>query len=185
MGRITVVGLHHKLQWRDTGSGDLESLLSKLLEREPTVELIAEEANKLPTTVAQRLACRLNKPWKNVDMDEMERQRDGIYEELQSRGSEPLMDDDDGYTQCYLTNADEIREQFWLSKIISYRVDQVLFLCGLLHLGTVAAKFRSRHWTVEEIDVCGCEWYRSKFGTLTIVEKDGRRWCECRPNSKS
>jgi hypothetical protein len=63
MRKITIIALHHKLQWRDTDAGDLESLLTKVLEGDPSIELIAEEANKLPTTVGQRIAFRFNTPW--------------------------------------------------------------------------------------------------------------------------
>ena len=185
MRKITIIALHHKLQWRDTDAGDLESLLTRLLEGDLSIELIAEEANKLPTTVGQRVAFRFNKPWANVDMDEMERQRQGIYDELRSRGGAPLDDDSDGCKEYYLEKADGIREEFWLSKINGYRLERVVFLCGLLHLSTVAAKFRDRGWMVEEINACGCQWYVERFGTLTIVEENSCRWCECRPNSKT
>lgn len=84
-----------------------------------------------------------------------------------------------------MPEADRIREEFWLSKINGYRLDRVVFLCGLLHLSTAAAKFRDRGWIVEEINACGCQWYVERFGTLTIVEENGYRWCECRPNSKT
>jgi len=46
MRRITIIAVHHKLQWRDTDAGHLESILAKILEGDPTIELIAEEANK-------------------------------------------------------------------------------------------------------------------------------------------
>jgi hypothetical protein len=177
--------VHHKLQWRDTDAGHLESILAKILEGDPTIELIAEEANKLPTTVGQRIAFRFNKPWANVDMDEMERQRRGIYDDLQSRGGGPLDDDSDGCKEYYLPEADRIREEFWLSKINGYRLDRVVFLCGLLHLSTAAARFRDRGWMVEEINACSSQWHVERFGTLTIVEENGYRWCECRPNSKT
>jgi hypothetical protein len=185
MRKITIIAVHHKLQWRDTDAGNLESILAKMLEGDPTIELIAEEANKLPTTVGQRIAFRFNKPWANVDMDEMERQRKGIYDDLQSRGGGPLDDDSDGCKEYYLPEADRIREEFWLSKINGYRLDRVVFLCGLLHLSTAAAKFRDRGWTVEEVNACSYQWYVERFGTLTIVEEDGYRWCECRPSSKT
>ncbi len=68
MRKITIIALHHKLQWRDTDAGDLESLLTKVLDADPSIELIAEEANKLSTTVGQGIAFRFNKPWANVDM---------------------------------------------------------------------------------------------------------------------
>ena len=185
MRKITIIAVHHKLQWRDTDAKDLESLLSTRLEDDPAVELIAEEANKLPTTVGQRLAFRFNKPWANVDMDELERQRKGIYDALQSRGGAPLDDDLDGWKEYYVPEADGMREDFWLTKINGYRLDRVVFVCGLLHLSTVAAKFRERGWIVEEINACACQWYVERFGTLTVVEEDGYRWCECRPNART
>jgi hypothetical protein len=181
---IKIVGLDHVLQWKDTDEKHLQSLLSTLFGASPRVELIAEEAYKLPTTVAQRLACRLNIPWKEVDMDDLERQRAGIHDALQTRGGSPLMDDDDGYTMSYLEQADELREQNWVDKIRRYRVQSVIFLCGLLHLTTVATKFRTRGWDVQEINICDLDWYKSRFGTLTVLEEAGQRWCECRPNSK-
>jgi hypothetical protein len=184
MRKITIVALHHRFQWKDTDAGDLGSLLTKMLEGDRSIELIAEEANKLPTTVGQRVAFRFDKPWVNVDMDEMERMRKGIYDELQTRDGGPLDDDCDGHKEYYMPNADGIREDFWLSRINGYRLDRIVFLCGFLHLSTVASKFRDRRWIVEEINVCEHRWYIERFGTLTIVEGNGRRWCECRPNSK-
>jgi hypothetical protein len=173
MRRITIIAVHHKLQWRDTDAGHLESILAKILEGDPTIELIAEEANKLPTTVGQRIAFRFNKPWANVDMDEMERQRKGIYDDLQSRGGGPLDDDSDGRKEYDVPEADRIREEFCLSKINGYRLDRVVFLCGLLHLSTMAARCRERGWIVEEINACSLQWYVERFGTLTIVEENG------------
>jgi hypothetical protein len=183
--KLTIIAVDHKLQWRDTDEGHLKSLISKILDDDMAIDLIAEEANKLPTTVAQRLACRGNVPWRNVDMDATERQRAGICDELLSRSGGPLLDDDEGYKECYLPNADEIRERYWFSTINTYRIDRVVLLCGLLHLATVAEKFRSRGWIVEEINACGLRWYVERFGTLTIVQEDGSRCCECRPNSRT
>jgi len=185
MRKITIIAVHHKLQWRDTDARDLELLLTKTLEGDPNIELIAEEANRLPTTVGQRLAFRFNKPWANLDMDELERQRKGIHEALQSRGGAPLDDDSDGCKEYYLNEADRIREESWVSKINGYRLDRVIFVCGLLHLSTAAARFRDRGWIVEEFNACACQWYVERFGTLTIVEEDGYRWCECRPNART
>jgi hypothetical protein len=51
-----------------------------------------------------------------------------------------------------LVKADGSREEFWLSKSNGYRLERVVFLCGLLHLSTVATKFRDRGWIVEEIN---------------------------------
>jgi hypothetical protein len=44
-------------------------------------------------------------------MDEMKRQRKGIYDDLQSRGGGPLNDDSAGCKEYYLPEADRIREE--------------------------------------------------------------------------
>jgi hypothetical protein len=183
MLNITIVGLHHPLQWKDVESKQLESCFLGHLERTPTIEMIAEEANNLPTTVGQRLAFRLNKPWANVDMDRHERECNGIIAELRSRPGGPLDDNSDGYKQYYMPQEDGIREEFWLNRIRNFRVTGVLLICGLMHLSTVAERFRKRGWLVDEVNVCELQWCKSKFGSMSIVEKNGQRWCECRPLS--
>ena len=75
--------------------------------------------------------------------------------------------------EYYLPKADGIREDFWLSKISGYRLDRVVFLCGLLHLTTVAAKFRDRGWIVEKINACACQWYVERFG---YAHSRRRKW---------
>jgi len=185
MRQITILGLDHRLQWKDTGGGHLDSLLRSMLESDPSVELMAEEANGLPTTVAQRLAFTFHKPWKNVDMNAIEQHQARITDERLERGGGPLMDDEDGYTQCYLPDVDGRREQHWLSVINGYRLVRVVLLCGLLHLDTVAEKFQAGHWVTHKINVCELQWYIERFGTLTVVESNGQRWCECRPNRKT
>src|SRR6266852_4754734 len=84
----TIVGLNHELQWKDA-TGDLQRLLADRITNS-SVDLIVEEATGLPTTVAQRLSCRLNKPWMNIDLSEAEKILAGIKEELDQRPSPPL-----------------------------------------------------------------------------------------------
>lgn len=179
--KLTIVALHHGLQWRDTRQGHLKSLLAGVMEDAQGIDLIAEESEGLPTTVAQRLACSLNVPWRNVDMDTAERLREGIYEELKSRPEGPLVGEE-GYKEYYLPNADDVRERHWVSAVNNCHLGRVIFLCGLLHLGPLAEKFRSSGWCVEEINACSSKWYVERFGTRTIVKEDGHRWCECRPS---
>jgi hypothetical protein len=80
------------LQWRDTDQGHFDSPLINVLDGAQSIELIAGVADKLPATVGQRMPFVLITLGANVDMDEMERQRLGLYEELQSRelGNENL-----------------------------------------------------------------------------------------------
>jgi hypothetical protein len=86
--KITLLSLNHDVQWKDP-TGDLYRILSKLLANSQ-IDLIAEEAFGLPTTVAQRLACKLDKPWIQIDMSTVERKLAGIYEALIERRSEPI-----------------------------------------------------------------------------------------------
>jgi hypothetical protein len=183
MKKITIVGLDHHLQWKDTEAGHLRSAISDVLARDSTVGLIAEEANALPTTVGMRVAFHFNKPWANVEMDRSERWSRGLPARI-IRRSAPLDDGSDGGKQYYSQDFDPIREDFWLSQIKGYGIDRVLFICGLLHLDTVAAKFSTDGWDVEEINVCSEPWYVERFGTFTVVEENGERWCETRPPAR-
>jgi hypothetical protein len=54
MNKITLLALGHRVQWEDP-TGDLHNLLLELATNSK-IDLIAEEADKLPTTVGQRLA---------------------------------------------------------------------------------------------------------------------------------
>lgn len=147
-------------------------------------ELIAEEAYNLPTTVGHRLACRLNKPWLNVDMDEAGRKEAGIYEELCGRHYHPLLEDDDPPRSCayyYLAHADGVREDYWVSQLAGQRVSSAIMVCGLAHLSPLAKKFRNLSWDVEELNVCELDWYIANFGTVKVIEDGYGRRSEHRP----
>ena len=53
------------------------STLSDLL-TSSEIDLIAEEASGLPTTVGQRVSCKLDTPWIDMDMTRAERIEAGI-----------------------------------------------------------------------------------------------------------
>jgi len=176
--KVILIGLDHRTQWEDR-TGDLRALLARIV-GECGVELIAEEAYKLPTTIGFRLACRTNIPWIDIDMTDAETQEAGIREELTGRPHGPLLKGDGKMvdTVGYLPHADALREEHWTKKVIQYRVSSSLSLCGLLHLGPFAAKLRSRGCTVNELNVCDQDWYKQAFGSCQVVEENGRRWCE-------
>ena len=175
---VTLLGLAHRVQWEDQ-TGDLQALLERLVE-ESHVELIAEEANKLPTTIGFRLACRINKPWIDIDMDDAEALRAGIYEELNRRPQGPLPKD--GGTMVttieYLPHADGVRETYWVKRLMQHRVSSALVLCGLLHLSPFSAKLREKGCVVTELNLCDLDWYKKAFGVWRVVEEAGRRSCE-------
>jgi hypothetical protein len=85
---ITLLSLNHEVQWKDP-TGDLHRILGELFGNSQ-IDLIAEEAFGLPTTVAQRLACRLDKPWIEIDMSIADRKLAGIHDALMKRRSEPI-----------------------------------------------------------------------------------------------
>jgi hypothetical protein len=76
MPLVTIIGLNHELQWKDA-TGDLQRLLLDRI-KNSNIDLIAEEASGLPTTIAQRLACKLNKPWVNIDLSKADKILAGI-----------------------------------------------------------------------------------------------------------
>jgi hypothetical protein len=175
---VTVIGLDHRVQWKDP-TGELQVLLERLV-GESRVELIAEEAYKLPTTVGFRLACRANMPWVDIEMNDTERQQAGIYDELNKRPSGPLLKDDRSMvpTERYLPHADDVREAHWVNRVMQHHVSSALVICGVLHLVPFAAKLRSKGCTVKERNVCNESWYKNAFGACKVVEENGERWCE-------
>ena len=176
MPRITVVGVDHDLQWKDDPTGHLKAVLSAELVA-GNFGLMAEEALGLPTTVGQRLACKLNIPWLQVEMSISEREKAGITRRVSSPIS-PL-EDIGGITEYDLTQ-DGLREEHWIQEILRWRVDQVLLVCGFLHISPVAGKFRGLEWAAKEVDISILDWYRDAFGVCEIKEENGRRWIEQR-----
>lgn len=169
--KITLVGLRHELQWKDS-TGDLRKLLEKQLANS-SVDLVAEEASGLPTTVAQRLAYKHDKPWINIDLTTAEKKLSGIYDALMQRKREPLDPvDSDDYRVIYLPKEDGARETEWVSRILRSRVDAVLCLCGVLHLDPFTLKLQEKGCHVEPLQFEDSDYqYR-------IVEEGGNRWCE-------
>jgi len=177
--KIILLGLTHELQWKDT-SGDLRKLLDDYLASHP-IDLIAEEASGLPTTVAQRLAFKNDKPWLEIDMSIADRKLAKIYKKLSLRRSAPLnLGENLDFRIEYLPREDGIRETEWVRRIRRQRVGVVLCLCGLLHVEPFAKKLEEEGCTVEQRNVTELDWFRNLYGTCNIVEDQGIRWCEVR-----
>jgi hypothetical protein len=184
--RVLILGVDHDLQCKDPTGNFLRVLQERL--RDSDVELIAEEATKLPTTVGQRLACRINVPWLNMDMDDAERKEAGIFDELNGRWFGPLMGDDDpdgSYASGYLPRADGLREEYWVSRVARQKVMSAIMVCGFMHLSPLAKKLRNCGCSVEELNVCGLDWYIANTGRWTLIEGvNGQRHSEFRPSIK-
>ena len=86
--KIILLGLNHDVQWKDP-TGHLREIIAEQINNS-SVDLVAEEATSLPTTVAQRLACKLDKPWIEIDMSKTDRELAGIDDALTNRLTHPI-----------------------------------------------------------------------------------------------
>jgi hypothetical protein len=175
--KIVLLGLNHDLQWKDP-TGDLRKILEEQFTN-LSVDLVAEEASGLPTTVAQRLACKYDKPWIDIDLSMADRKLAGIYDELLHRKCEPLdLAESVDCRHLYLLHEDGIRETEWVSRILRSRVDAVLCLCGFLHVDPFRQKLEERGCSVEHLKVAELAWFQNLYGKYSIVEENGNRWFE-------
>jgi hypothetical protein len=177
--KIILLGLNHELQWKDPG-GHLRQTLTHVISNSG-VDLVAEEATGLPTTVAQRLAFTLDKPWIDIDMSKADRTLAGIHEALTDRQTHPIDPYQNiGSTCLYLSHEDGIREAEWLSRILRHRVHVVLCLCGFMHLDPFARKLEEKGCSIEQVNLTELPWFQSLYGKYSIIEENGQRWCEMR-----
>ena len=180
--KVILLGLNHELQWKDP-TGHLREIVADRL-RSASVDLVAEEATGLPTTVAQRVACEVNKPWINIDMSRADRMLAGIDETLIARPDGPLLVFDPfeiiGSRLSYLPKEDGIRETEWLSRIFKQRAEVVLCLCGFIHIDPFAKKLEEKGCSVEQQSLTELPWFQDLYGRYSIVEENGERWVEIR-----
>jgi len=176
--KIILLGLNHDVQWRDP-SGHLRQILADQINS--SVDLIAEEAAGLPTTVAQRLACKLDKPWIDIDLSKADRKLAGIDDALTYRQTHPIDPYENVGSCClYLPHEDGVREEAWLSRILNQRASVVLCLFGFMHVDPFTRKLEKKGCSVERLKLTELSWFQDLYGTYTIVEKSGQRWCEMR-----
>lgn len=177
--KIILLGIDHEAQWKDTG-GHLREILVDLINKN-NVDLVAEEATGLPTTVAQRLACKFDKPWIEIDFSVAERKLVGIYEGLVNRQPFPVLPFDGRSFGCgYLPKEDTIREEEWMRRILRQGAEVVLCLCGHMHVDPFTKKLEKAACDVEKLALTELPWFQDLYGKQNIVERDGRRWCETR-----
>jgi hypothetical protein len=175
--KVTLIGVSHEVQWRDQ-TGYFRDVISKLI---GAVDLIAEESVGLPTTVAQRLAFKFDKPWIEIDMTIVERKLAGIYDALIARATPPIDAFHNIGMQClYLPHEDGEREKEWLRRILRHRVDTVLCICGFMHIGPFAKKLEEKGCIIEHIWLTEEEWFQQLYGKYKMVEQNGQLWCEMR-----
>jgi hypothetical protein len=147
----------------------------------PTSSSSLRRLTGLPTTVAQRLACKLNKPWIEIDMSRADRKLAGIDDALIDRQTDPIDPFQNiGSRYFYLPHEDGIREAEWLSRILKQRADVVLCLCGFIHLDPFTKKLKEKGCGVELVNLTERTWFQDLYGKYSIVEENGERWCEIR-----
>lgn len=175
--KVTLIGLNHEVQWKDP-TGHLRQTLSDLL-TSSEIDLIAEEASGLPTTVGQRLSCKLNKPWIDMDMTRAERIEAGIGESVQRWG---VIEEGDKLIEVfwYIPEFDDVREKHWLNRLLKCGVQTALCLCGVLHVATFKIKLEACGSTVEVLKLHDQEWFIAQYGNYCTVEQNGNRRCEIR-----
>jgi hypothetical protein len=174
--RIILLGGNHELQWKDP-TGDLRQIIVDLV-GSSSVDLVAEEATELPTTVAQRLACELDKPWIEIDLSRAERKLIGIADALDKPRDFPLPPFGKRFRAAYLPKEDGIREEEWRRRILKQRADVVLCLCGYSHLDPFTKKLEEAECQVEKLTLTELQWFKDLYGTYSIVEENGQRYCE-------
>src|SRR5713226_5979784 len=116
------------------------------------IQFISEEADPRIRTIAQEIAnvAQPPIPWKNIVMTEQERRDAGILEALQNRRVDKRSTRF-GYIEIeYRNAADDVRENFFMAETIkgAETAQNALVLCGDMHTGALAAKFRAKGHTV-------------------------------------
>jgi hypothetical protein len=177
--KIILLGLNHDVQWKDP-TGHLRQIIADQVNNSG-IDLVAEEAAGLPTTVAQRLACKLDKPWIDMDMSKADRKLAGIDDALIDRQTYPIDPYENIGSRClYLPQEDGIREAQWLSRMLKQRADVVLCICGFMHVDPFTNKLEEVGCSVEQLKLTESAWFQDLYGKYSIVEENGKRWCEMR-----
>lgn len=151
--RCTVLGTDHNLQRSDAG---LRHKITSIISSNRAISLIAEEcSDPNQITVAREIVQESNGliSWCCVDMTDEDRKKAGIYERLCIRPKlkfhpETGLDED---PRIYFRHADGVREEFWLDRIADAQPrDEVLIVCGWMHLEFLADKATKRGWSVSK-----------------------------------
>jgi hypothetical protein len=133
---IIILGVDHELQRTDP-TGNLTNLIQGLIDKGP-VDLIAEEAKQNDATIAHQIALDRSIRWLSIDATVEDKTRLGIYDELMNRPKHLIFEGDMcvGEKGQYLSNADAIREELWVSRTLAGEANAAMIVCGLERSGT-------------------------------------------------
>lgn len=136
--KVCIFGVHHLYQYYSPRKKYLIEI-GNLIQIH-SVDLVAEEATGLQTTYVQE---ELLKPefaskvsWKNIDLSREERKK---IPDINEPGWGTLVD----------FEHHELREWIWVVRTSAAMKDSVLLICGMVHVFSVAPKFRSVGFDVE------------------------------------
>ena len=144
---VHIISLEHPFQYleQDDDSVLLQTQKRKLRDllsfQISSVAAIYEESSPQKPTIAFQLAGECGLPWHNICMTDEERREAGVYEALRNRGSAPDWDDE-GFSIEYRIPEDDVREDYFVEKLVGSRdVDGIVIaLLGDMHTLAVAKK---------------------------------------------
>jgi len=149
---ILIVSIDHHIQCVKTGIEDTllrerKDRLEFLLRREISarnVQFIAEEAHPRSRTIAQQLGNAYNPqiPWKNIDMSDDERKKEGIYDALKKRPAHCEQRGNELVEIEHRIPEDDIRENFFVAETLEGAgvSESILILCGDMHVQALKNK---------------------------------------------
>ena len=140
--KLIIIGTEHPLQDSDAC---LKDLIASLTESEQ-VTLVGEEHKPPSISVARQVAESRGISWVQIDMNDDERRKVGIFEKLDNR-TKIRYEVDGTVTQLfrYAPKEDGIREEFWLDRIAEHQTEgTALVICGALHARKVCGKAKQR-----------------------------------------
>jgi len=140
-----VIGTDHTFQNREAG---FEGLLRGLMAQqfvEPLQAIAEEYHEKLEESICQRLAKEHHLRWYNLDLTAAEKLRAGILQEQRGR---PMSASNDRVT--YRISSDDVREDAWVEKLISSKVEMTLVICGYLHFEPLVQRLRDKRHIVDK-----------------------------------
>lgn len=142
---FVIVGTDHRLQ---ENNAELEAILRSLAQSRFVEPLgaFAEESSEHAgsPSVAHRLANELQIEWFNIDMTVQERVDAGIFEAQSDRP---------GMFQSHITYripSDDIREEFWITKLLHGTYGTTIVVCGYLHCEALVQKLRAKGHVVDQ-----------------------------------
>jgi len=149
---VTVFGVSHRIQGAAARAANIDDLSYAVLIRQflKRMDFVFEEASGLGPTFAETTAVEMmgSGKYRDVDPSREERPKCGIAED--TARWEPI---EPGISCDMITyefdHEHEKREEFWLTRIREHDFTEALFICGYLHVLSMAFRLRGAGYRVE------------------------------------